>query len=154
MPYASSDERNIRRRALYAERADLQQQNREGCRTNRLRVHPSGLTMGRVYELKKKFNITPEYFSYMLEAQDGRCAICNDPLLEGKGGLAVDHNHRTGQIRAILCNACNSTIGWCDEDPARLRAIIQYLEQHQGVTSNADRSNKATVGISRSANNK
>ena len=41
----------------------------------------------------------------MLEAQDGRCAICgNKPR---KRRLDVDHNHKTGKVRGLLCRRCN-----------------------------------------------
>jgi len=42
--------------------------------------------------------------------------------------LVVDHDHSTGRVRKLLCNACNLAIGMVQEDPARLRALAAYLE--------------------------
>jgi hypothetical protein len=45
----------------------------------------------------------------MYEAQGGRCAICSiEKPMEGRGGLHVDHDHRTGAVRGLLCGGCNS----------------------------------------------
>jgi hypothetical protein len=127
--YTCLDCHNQRRRARVARRPDLQEQNRQSCATRRVRLHVSGLTYGKVQELKKKFGLTPDEFLSMWAAQGGRC-ICGESLVPGKGGCAIDHDHGTGKIRGLLCNGCNSAIGWCREDVARLRAIIRYLEQH------------------------
>lgn len=72
----------------------------------------------------------------MLEQQDYCCAICR--LTETKArasvvmALAVDHNHRTGKVRGLLCNACNLSIGKMRDDPTRLRAAATYLEKYNG----------------------
>lgn len=120
--------RNTRRRSEYATRSDLQQKNRESCAKRRVQLHATGITLARMDELKKKFGMTPEEFIDMHEAQGGRCKICGDPLLAGKGGAVVDHCHASGRIRGLLCNGCNSGIGWFKEDPARMRTAILYLE--------------------------
>jgi hypothetical protein len=63
----------------------------------------------------------------MMEAQNGRCASCRDPLGEK---FHIDHDHRTKKVRGLLCALCNLTIGHAHEDPARLRAAAIYLEAH------------------------
>ena len=58
--------------------------------------------------------------------RDKGCWICGRP---GKlRGLSVDHNHKTGQIRGVLCNQCNRGLRWFSDDPARLREAATYLE--------------------------
>jgi hypothetical protein len=44
--------------------------------------------------------------------------------------LAVDHSHETGAFRGLLCHSCNRAIGLLGDDPARLRAAAEYLEDH------------------------
>ncbi len=66
--------------------------------------------------------------------QQGRCAICRRAERGRYKGrlknLAVDHDHGTGQIRALLCQDCNRGIGSFRHDPDRLRAAIAYLRRH------------------------
>lgn len=70
------------------------------------------------------------------ESQNGLCAICGDPetTLNHRTGLpqklSVDHNHTTGELRALLCTHCNIMIGQAREDPKILSAALSYLEAH------------------------
>lgn len=77
--------------------------------------------------LKRKFGITPEQYEAMLAAQGGGCAICERPPREDIS-LHVDHDHETGRIRGLLCFRCNNSLGDLDDDPALLRAALQYVE--------------------------
>lgn len=79
--------------------------------------------------LKRNYGMTLEEYEERLEAQGGRCAICRDEPTKKR--LHVDHNHQTGVIRDLLCEWCNHAIGKAREDPARLRAMAEYLERHQ-----------------------
>jgi hypothetical protein len=68
----------------------------------------------------------------MNDAQAGVCAICDLPERATRNGvpkrLAVDHDHATGAVRALLCSRCNLAIGYMEDCPARLRAAADYLE--------------------------
>jgi hypothetical protein len=48
--------------------------------------------------------------------------------------LYVDHDHRTGEVRGLLCNACNTAIGLFEEDRARISSALSYLEGSQNAT--------------------
>lgn len=76
----------------------------------------------------RKYGLTPEAFDEMLESQEGKCAICKEQLLPGRG-QHVDHNHETGAIRGILCNGCNIGLGHFRDDPELLRFAATYLEK-------------------------
>ena len=85
--------------------------------------------------LTRNYNITPEEYEQMLEAQGGQCAICNGSNDSKKKRLAVDHDHaccpESGKscgscIRGLLCDDCN--IGKFKEDPELLRAAANYFE--------------------------
>ncbi|MEU9946909.1 endonuclease VII domain-containing protein [Streptomyces sp. NPDC047939] len=80
--------------------------------------------------LAANYNLTSEQYAEMVAAQDGRCAICDEKATRR---LHVDHNHATGAVRQLLCSHCNHAIGHAKEDPARLRAMIAYLERHATV---------------------
>jgi hypothetical protein len=77
----------------------------------------------------RKYGLTPETYEALLRAQEHRCAICDDTLLESsKYGACVDHDHDTGAHRGILCIRCNAGIGSFKEDPARLLAAERYIQ--------------------------
>jgi hypothetical protein len=80
-------------------------------------------------KLKAAYGITLAEYEAMLTAQGGVCAACGNP--PGKKSLAVDHDHETAKIRALLCTPCNTTIGQMRESPERLRKLIAYLEKHK-----------------------
>lgn len=56
--------------------------------------------------VEKTYGITPEQYRMIYEAQGGRCAICRRATGATRR-LAVDHNHKTGEIRGLLCKPCN-----------------------------------------------
>ncbi len=75
--------------------------------------------------VKARYNITREEYALMLETQQGRCAICN-----GKRpyNLPVDHDHKTGEVRGLLCKLCNNRLLPAGRDNvAILTAAIDYL---------------------------
>lgn len=80
-------------------------------------------------KLRHLYGITVEQFREMEARQDGLCAICGQPNQQAKTTrLVVDHDHETGVVRGLLCGACNNGIGRFQDDPQRLRAAADYLE--------------------------
>lgn len=66
----------------------------------------------------------------MIESQQGTCAICKKIGLKRKNwshGLVVDHSHKTGQIRKLLCDKCNKGLGQFDDNPELLIQASKYL---------------------------
>jgi hypothetical protein len=60
----------------------------------------------------------------MLEAQDGKCALCFVQIqFNGKGGARVDHDHKSGNDRGVLCISCNRQMASVDDDEWLARAI-------------------------------
>lgn len=89
----------------------------------------------RERHLKLTYNLNAQQYLDMINEQDNCCAICNKPehrLL--KTGdikpLSVDHNHNTGEVRALLCNDCNALLGFAKEDIGVLQNAIQYIQQY------------------------
>jgi len=80
------------------------------------------------------YGCTPDEYLAMFVGQQGKCAICRRAETRRYRGrvknLAVDHDHETGTIRALLCGACNIGIGAFRHDPTRLRAALAYLDLH------------------------
>lgn len=81
----------------------------------------------------RKYGISVSDYNKLLVQQNGVCAICREPetavKAAGTRSLAVDHCHRTGRIRALLCSQCNLAIGNLRESPLLARAAATYLEQ-------------------------
>jgi hypothetical protein len=84
--------------------------------------------------IRRVFGIDLAVYTQKLMQQKGVCAICKQPEINTFRGrvraLAIDHDHRTGAIRDLLCYNCNNILGQCNDDPDRLRACIDYLERH------------------------
>ena len=76
---------------------------------------------------KKKYGITLEEYNCMLEKQNNCCAVCKDPPIKQR--LHVDHNHVTGKVRGLLCQACNVSIGKMKESPELIRKLADYVEK-------------------------
>lgn len=76
-----------------------------------------------------KYGLTPEGYQELLESQGGACAICGvtENTRKGSDNFHVDHDHRTGKVRGLLCHHCNVALGMVDDDPDRLNAMITYL---------------------------
>jgi hypothetical protein len=74
--------------------------------------------------------MTLEQWDAMFEAQQGSCAICGEHQDNLKRRLAVDHDHETGKIRALLCQHCNQGLGHFRDNPARLINAASYLSKH------------------------
>lgn len=79
--------------------------------------------------LKRNYGITPKKYQELLISQDNRCACCGAHESEFKRRLHVDHNHATGQVRALLCTRCNPLVGFAKEDVTRLEMATTYLNK-------------------------
>jgi len=84
----------------------------------------------------KTYGITAEEYARLLQEQDGVCAVCRHPQpprivrgVEVEVLLAVDHDHKTGRPRGLLCVDHNRAVGALGDDPDRLRRAALYLEQ-------------------------
>jgi hypothetical protein len=90
--------------------------------------------IGRKCHFKKRYNITPQEYEAMLEAQNYKCAICNKKAEDNKRGnrvesLNIDHCHKTKQIRGLLCHQCNSGLGHFKDNTEFLLKAVEYLRK-------------------------
>ena len=80
--------------------------------------------------LKSKYGLTLEAFDEMVEKQNGVCAICLKSEVDVlKKRLSVDHCHKTGKVRGLLCSRCNQAIGLMKDDVSSLARAIEYLSK-------------------------
>ena len=95
----------------------------------------------KAWNLKKNYGLSLDEFLEMALNQRGKCKICNNreqqvnSLSEIDGMtqavmLSVDHNHKTGKIRGLLCSKCNRGLGFFRDNPDLLRTAAAYIEEY------------------------
>jgi hypothetical protein len=88
--------------------------------------------------LMRQYGLSNEDYIAMYESQLSLCAICNESQ-QGitKDGeerfLCVDHCHKTGKVRGLLCARCNAGLGQFQDNPEFLINASKYLVQTQGM---------------------
>ena len=102
------------------------------------RKKPLTVLQNKIYTLKYVYKMTWEQYQTMMSSQAGACAVCHQQFemdgvhgRVGKNKPCVDHNHKTGQVRGIICGQCNRGIGFLGDDVERVRSALTYLERHQ-----------------------
>lgn len=102
-------------------------------RARRIELNP---TLESDRNIKRKYGLTREDYTSKLEAQNFKCEICGEKetKIDGRTNklvlLAVDHNHKTGKIRDLLCWRCNTTIGKINENLDLIDKMKAYLIKH------------------------
>ncbi len=96
----------------------------KGCR--KCQSSPAIRKQIRYFGLKKRHGITKDDYEEMLANQGGVCGICHKPPPEGQY-LHVDHDHKTGRIRGLLCRQCNIGLGNLGDDASLIDKISEYL---------------------------
>jgi hypothetical protein len=84
----------------------------------------------REYHLRRKYGITVPEYDELMRRQGSVCACCGS----ANGGVRafhLDHDHRTGKVRGILCNNCNAALGLIRDDPEIALAMANYLKKHK-----------------------
>lgn len=77
--------------------------------------------------LKCAYGLSLEEYGRMKNEQGGACAICQKIP---KGSLCVDHCHKTGKVRALLCCRCNITLGYFEASDKFFQLAVVYLKKH------------------------
>lgn len=87
-------------------------------------------------KLKARFGITLDQYNRLVAEQENKCWICGSHHSWNGHRLAVDHDHKSGRIRGLLCKACNVGLGNFQDRPELLERAAQYLKEKQnGKTS-------------------
>lgn len=88
--------------------------------------HPDRQREVQQRRVLRKYGLTLEQYEAILAGQNGRCAICH----KVSDRLVIDHCHRTGEVRGILCGTCNVGVGMFDDSAEHLQAAIKYLAEN------------------------
>lgn len=91
----------------------------------------------RDYMLRYRYGISLEEVKLMLEKQNYKCPICStllnklDSPKRNKQNTYIDHSHKTGKVRGILCNLCNVAIGSLRDNPNFAYHVYEYLRKYE-----------------------
>lgn len=96
----------------------------------RYRNSPKGKTRSRRNGLKRLYGLSLETYEQKLKEQHGMCALCDVVPAPGRA-LSVDHNHATGEVRGLLCQACNIALGYYERKNRHI-AFQAYLDAYDG----------------------
>ena len=77
--------------------------------------------------LLRTYHITLAFFDQLRAFQDYKCASCRRPENMFRTGMAVDHNHKTGEVRGLLCWSCNRLLGRFLDDDNLLLGMAHYI---------------------------
>jgi Recombination endonuclease VII len=90
--------------------------------------NPTKLQETRRYsKLKFFYGITKKEYETLLANQNSLCAICGEVEQKFKRALAVDHDHKTGKVRGLLCSSCNQGLGHFRDSLVLLKSAQNYL---------------------------
>jgi hypothetical protein len=91
---------------------------------NREKILLNGIKNNR----RLRYGVSDNWYDERFILQNGLCAICEQP--PDKKPLGIDHNHKTGKVRELLCHKCNSAIGLLNEDTIIIQKVLEYLKKH------------------------
>lgn len=113
---------------------------RKDGRQSRCRTCQNEETLIRYYKnpskkrernLQKLYGISLEDYNNLRYSQDYKCGICRRHEEDFWYKLCVDHDHKTGSVRALLCTNCNTGLGVFNDDPKLLKKAMEYLVCHE-----------------------
>ena len=107
-----------------------------------------GNIKSRDTHLKKSYNLSLISFNEIFKKQNYKCAICGTETNQAKNkSFHVDHCHKEKKVRGILCNKCNTGIGFLNHDVNVLQNAINYLNfsNNLGKTLNCEWENAKRI---------
>jgi hypothetical protein len=85
----------------------------------------------------RKYGLSYDDYIEMIKLSNDKCAICNQEEKRRLGKqekltqLSIDHNHKNGKVRGLICYGCNLIIGYAEDNIQLLKNAISYLEKHK-----------------------
>ena len=83
----------------------------------------------------RRHGVSAHTYEFLMKSQDGKCADCERPFADLESGPCVDHDHDTGRVRALLCNACNLRLGMAHHSVDVLIRDVIYLLKHSAAAT-------------------
>lgn len=76
--------------------------------------------------MKKTYGISQAQYIRLKEKQGNRCGICGK--VYRRKNYRVDHDHKTGKVRGLLCDKCNKGLGWFGDSVSGIKKAYDYLK--------------------------
>ena len=112
----------IGRKIAYHKNIDMERKKaREKSRKNKEQIRNTSFI--------REFGITVADYDQMFKNQNGKCPGCTRSQEQFKKRFAVDHDHKTGKVRGLLCTECNLLLGCASDNPETLKRLTIYLEK-------------------------
>lgn len=108
--------------------AEYRDKNRELLREKQRKFNKENPIKRKNSMLKYQYGITLIDYNKMFEQQKGKCAICKRHQNNLTRTLCVDHDHKTNQVRALLCVTCNTDVSVVED---RLKEMLNYLNKYR-----------------------
>jgi len=89
----------------------------------------------RKSRLKKMYGVSLDDYNKMFNEQKGCCWICGKHQSQENRALSVDHNHKTGEVRKLLCGECNLLVGQIEKNINIIDDVFNYLKDYDGTSS-------------------
>jgi hypothetical protein len=102
-------------------------------RKEHLEYDPGTFEYKKSAYLKKLYGITLKEYYELLQKQDNKCAICGRHESKFDKLLSVDHDHKTGKVRGILCNTCNTSLGGFQDDLDIIQNAYNYIKKSREI---------------------
>lgn len=80
----------------------------------------------KLMRIQKLYGLTLEAIQTMLFSQNNSCEICKTNI---KNGYHIDHCHKSGKVRSLLCQKCNQAIGLLDESEEKMQSAVNYIKR-------------------------
>jgi Recombination endonuclease VII len=96
------------------------------------RDHPEEMAARELRRCARRIGLDPRVIEEHFKNHPGVCDACGRTTTDTSRRcyrLSIDHDHDTGKFRGVICSPCNRAIGFADDDPARLRALADYLDR-------------------------
>jgi hypothetical protein len=97
--------------------------------------HPErAAIIARRARIKFIYKVDLEYIDNLWDKQNNRCASCSSELKPA--AAVIDHDHKTGKVRGILCRRCNLLVAYLENNPKILPSVLDYLKRSENADSN------------------
>jgi Recombination endonuclease VII len=114
--------RNKNRESICANRREYYAKNRAKILEQKKALYNPDKTKNQ--RLKREYGISLDEYNELKIKQNNKCACCG-----GEYPLVVDHCHKNGNVRELLCNRCNTVVGLCEENIDIVMNIMDYIEK-------------------------
>lgn len=112
--------------------ARYREKNRLKIRARSKKWYLENIPKARNRHLLDKYDLSLDQYNELLKSQNNMCAICSRlKPNQTTNNLHVDHCHKTGKIRGLLCDKCNRGLGFFSEDISLFQKAIEYVKKHQ-----------------------